>query len=488
MKKINKHEEFFFENAKGVICLNNYEFRKFLESEDFFKNNPNDVGCFDLIKKRDIFLKVVQDWEIKDYVLDYIMDNDLGVKAYNLMSGKASIFKRDYLSMIQTKEIKVIRDTKDTSYLFYENGVVEINKREAILKTYESFGLHIWEKQVIKRKYVEADHHESEYRTFIWKISGGFDLTENSTEQEKKRYNLCVDRYNTFQTVIGYLLHSYNDGNENKAIILNDEVISDDPNGRSGKGLFWNAIGQLKNTQSLNGKAFDFNSPFPYQSVKIDCQLLVFDDVKKGFVFDNLFSIITEGIEITYKGKDTIKVPLKDSPKMLITTNYAIKGTGDSNEDRRFEVELSSFFSARNKPKDFFGHMLFSDWNDDEWARFDSYMIECLKKYLDTGLVPYESISLPYKKLEAGMSKELFDYIKEASKNEWLHSGDFYNGYINSISNRNFAKTKTFVTQHVKKYCEFFGFKHESITSNNVVKFMIIEEGIETKETNETPF
>jgi len=484
----NNTQPFWYENEKGVASLNNFKFKKWLESEFYFKHKPNGKKMFNLIKEDGIFLQLVEDFEIKDFVLDYI-ENDLkSEKAYNLMSGKASVFKNDFLGMLKTKEIVVLKDTKYKSYLFYQNGVVETDQSISKLKTYESYGLHIWKDQVINRDYIEADHHESEFRTFIWKISGGFELTENSTVEEKARYESSVERYNTFQTVIGYVLHSYNARGKNKAIVFNDEIISDDPNGQSGKGLFWNSISHLKKVQSVNGKKIDLNSEFCLQSVKTDCQVLVFDDVRKNFDLEDLFSPITEGIEITYKGQDTIKIPIEDSPKILITTNYALKGRGGSHEARRFEVELSSFFNADHTPIDFFGHYLFEDWDKDEWARFDCYMIECMKKYLTTGLLKYKSISLPYKKLEVEISKELFDYIKDCKLNEWIVVNEFYSNYLSNVSNRNYAKTKTFVTQSVKKYCEFFGLKREESVQGGVTKFMIVQEGLDDKEISKAPF
>jgi len=473
--------EFWSENEKGLLSINNYAFKHFLESEDFFKNKPNENSTFNLIKKDGIFLKIKDEWEIKDYVLDFILSNNLGQKVYNLMTGRASLFKRDYLSMIKTEKIETLRDKIDTSYLFYENGVVEITKDKTELKAYKSYGLYIWEDQVIKRKYIEADHHQSEYRKFIWLISGGFDLPEFPNNQELSKYQSAVERYNTFQTVIGYLLHSYNSGGDNKAIILNDEAISDDPNGRSGKGVFWNGLGHLKKVQSLNGKSFNFNAQFPYQSVKTDCQVLVWDDVKKNFDFEQLFSVITEGIEITYKGENTIKLPIEESPKILITTNYTIKGKGGSHDARRFEVELSSYFNEKYTPIMEFGHKLFDSWDADEWARFDCYMIECLKKYLNNGLLPYKAISLPLKKLQVDITKDLYDCINNAPKNEWISFDEFYNNYTSNVKKFT-EKTKTFVTQSIKnKYCEFFGFVYDEAKQSGVKKFIIKSEGLNGK-------
>jgi hypothetical protein len=460
---MNNLQDFWSTNQEGKITLNTFKFKKFLEFNNFIKNIPNEKSSFNLIKKEGIFLKLQDEVNIKDFVLKYVEHDIKNESVYNLLANRTSVFKRDYLSMINTEEIQVLKDSKDIAYILYLNGVLEVTKDKSVLKKYTDFGLSIWEDQVIKRNYIESDHHQSEFRTFIWKIAGE-----------------SVERYNTFQSIIGYLLHSYR-MRENKAIILNDEAITDDPNGRSGKGLFWNALSNMKKVGSLNGKFFDFKSQFPYQSISTDCQILVFDDVKKNFDFENLFSVITEGIEITYKGKDTIKLPLKDSPKVVITTNYIMKGKGGSHDARRFEVELSPFFSSSYTPVDLFGHRLFDDWDLQEWARFDCYMTECLKKYLDKGLINYHAINLPFKRFESEIGKELLDCFSNINRNEWINSNDFYENYTQSIPKRWNAKTKNAVTIDLKKYCLFYDLGFETVTSNNIKKFKVSENIVNPK-------
>jgi hypothetical protein len=450
-------DDIFWSTAEnGRVTLNNFLFKSWLERNSFFKNYPNQRSDYNFIKKEGIFLEIKEDVQIKDFVLDYILKSNFDEKVFNMISSRTSIFKRDFLSLINTEEIKVLRDTKDKCYLFFQNGIAEVTPTETVLRSYAEYNVNVWKDQVIKRDYTQSDHHDSEYRKFIWKISGE-----------------DVERYNSFQSAIGYLLHSYNTSPISRAIILNDELISDDPNGRSGKGLFWNAISHLKKVTSINGKGFSFNSAFPYQSVQTDCQLLVFDDVNKGFQFDKLFSVITEGIDITYKGENTIKLAISESPKILITTNYTLKGSGGSHDARKFELELSTFFNSLHTPIDFFGHRLFDDWNELEWARFDSYMMECIKKYLKSGLVPYKAISLPFKKLKLEISNQLFECIEMITKDEWINADDFYNTYLSNMQRKFDAKTKNMVTKHIKKYCEFYGLDYEEVRTNGVKKFII---------------
>ena len=121
-------------------------------------------------------------------------------------------------------------------------------------------------------------------------------------------------------------MHAHKNLSYCPAVILNDEVISDNPEGGTGKGIFMNALGHMKKLVTIDGKAFTFERSFAYQLVSADTQILCFDDVKKYFDFERLFSVVTEGLTLEKKNKDTIKIPFNKSPKIAITTNYAIRG------------------------------------------------------------------------------------------------------------------------------------------------------------------
>lgn len=453
---INENKNFWSISQNGKIDLNNYLFKKFLESNNYFKNKPNANSSFNLIKKNGIFLEIKDEVDLKDFVLNYIEDNELGENVYNLMSGKLSVFKRDYLSMIKTKEIEVMKDDKDNAYFFYNNCIVNVTKNSKSIIDYKDVNISIWKDQVINRDFIESDHHLSQFRTFIWKVSG-----ENE------------NRYNTMQSVLGYLLHSYKTNSNNRAIIFNDEMLSENPNGRSGKGLIWNALKQLKKVQSLDGKTFTFNKSFPYQNVSTDCQILVFDDVEKNFNFESLFSVITEGINIEYKGKDAIRLSVEESPKIIITTNYTIKGDGGSHEARKFEIEMSTFFNADYTPEMFFGNKLFNDWDIQEWARFDNYMMECLKKYLNFGLIKSNTKNLELRKLIDKIGHELHNFIETVKRDEWIGIKTIYDNFLNAYPEYKKFYRQNSLTIGLKSYCDHYKIKYHSSTSGGLTKIMI---------------
>jgi hypothetical protein len=241
------------------------------------------------------------------------------------------------------------------------------------------------------------------------------------------------------QSTIGFLMHGHKNLSFCPAVILNDEVISDNPEGGTGKGLFMNALSRMKKIVVLDGKAFAFEKSFPYQLVSADTQILCFDDVKKNFDFERLFSVVTEGLTLEKKNKDAIKIPFAKSPKIAITTNYAIKGTGNSFARRKWEVELHQHYRKDFTPVDEFGKHFFDDWNDDEWCAFDNYMIECLQGYLNTGLVKSKFVNLKVRQLSAETSHDFIEWcglIEGAPKNHNLIFGaklmknSLYNEFI----------------------------------------------------------
>ena len=141
-----------------------------------------------------------------------------------------------------------------------------------------------------------------------------------------------------------------------------------------------------------------------------DTQILCFDDVRRHFDFERLFSVITEGLTLEKKNKDAIKIPFSKSPKVAITTNYAIKGKGSSFERRKWELELTQHYNKEFTPLIEFGKLMFGEWDDDEWCLFDNYMISNLQLYLENGLMKSTFVNLKIRKLSADTCHEFIEW------------------------------------------------------------------------------
>jgi len=436
--------DFWGYTEKGKVQLSPHKYKFFLEQNQFCKFFPEGAMSYLFVKIDSNLLEDTAPTFIKDFVLDYLTERtDIGYAPYDFMANQTRLFKEDYLSMLQTAEVNLKKDTDTTCYLYFNNCALEITKNEVKPIDYIDLDGFVWKKHVIDREYTVDKSTGGMYEKFIRLVTA-------NDEQ----------RFNSFRSVIGYLLHSCKTSGQNRAIIMNDELISDNPNGGSGKGMFCNAINHMKRVATLDGKQFSFDKSFPYQTVGADTQVLVFDDVKKNFAFEHLFSLITEGITLEKKNKDAIHVPVSRSPKVVITTNYTIGGVGGSFERRKFEIEFSSYFGSHHTPFDEFGKMLFDDWDLAEWKRFDDFMIGCVQYYLANGLVAHESVNLEQRKFIKETSSEFVEWCDEnlpinERLDKALKFGEFvseYKDFDRKLSQRKF-------TGWLESYGSFKGLK-----------------------------
>jgi hypothetical protein len=453
IKENNVSDDFWTYDRNGRCILSAHQYKFWLQSKNFSKYFPTDSNTYTFIRKEKGLVEETNDKRIKDFVLSELLKrNDIGFLPYDMMANTTKYFSNDFLACLESTEMAIKEDTSDTCYIYYQNCTVEIKKDSINTIGYENIEGYVWKKQVINRIYEQSDHHESEFRKFLWLISG-----KN------------IQQYNSFKSVIGYLLHSFKTSANNKAIIFNDETISDNPNGGSGKGLFWNALTKMKKVASIDGKTFEFTKSFPYQTVSTDTQILIFDDVKKNFSFESLFSLITEGITLEYKGQDAIKLPINKSPKILITTNYTIGGIGGSFERRKFEVEMSSYFSNKYTPVDEFGHLLFDDWNEAEWSRFDNYMIQCCQFYLINGLIKNDFKNLEIRKFIKETSFEFYEWANTETLpfDIRLPKNELFDILTNDYSDLKKWLQKKTLNRWIKTYCEFHKYEYKEGKSNN---------------------
>ena len=323
----NKEQKFWTKSDKGVIKVVHILFKQFLEDNGFYKYCPEGSKNYVFVKVTNNLIDHTDEKQIKDFVLNNVIELD-DASIYNYFADNTRFFKEEFLSLLSTIDIYFIEDTKNTSYIYFKNCAVKISKDTIDILDYIDLGGYVWKDHVIDRKFGVCDSGTSDYRTFI----------SNVCKKEQ-------DRVESMESTIGFLMHGHKNLSYCPAVILNDEVISDNPEGGTGKGIFMNALSQMKKVVTIDGKSFTFERSFAYQLVSADTQILVFDDVKKYFDFERLFSVVTEGLTLEKKNKDAIKIPFSKSPKIAITTNYAIKGAGNSFARRKWELELHQHYN-----------------------------------------------------------------------------------------------------------------------------------------------
>ena len=190
----------------------------------------------------------------------------------------------------------------------------------------------------------------------------------------------------------------------------------------------------------------------------------------------------------------------RDSPKILITTNYTIGGVGDSHEARKHEVELSSYFNSRHTPDMEFGHMLFSDWDGDEWSRFDNYMIQCVQFYLKNGLIACPSKNLEIRKFIKETSSEFYEWVHDKNDfdqpnielNKKMAKTALYENFKTEHKDfEKWLKAKTF-TKWLSLYADFKGYDMEE-ARDSTMRYVLFRDGEklnieDIKDDDEVPF
>lgn len=433
------HDFFWYytEEKKPKLKIDSLLFKNFLERHGYKKFFPHESNNPTLVFIESNKVEETSSDKIKDFVLEYLLSKREN-EVWNYCSTSSKLFSDDYLTMLSTIELMMLKDEKDKSYIAFRNGILEVTADKIELKDYIDIEGYIWKNQIINREFKRTLNYENDYKSFI--------------------NNICKDK--AIESVIGYLLSTYKDNTNNKAIILNDEVISENPEGGTGKGLFIQGIKQIRKVAILDGKTFDDKKSFPYQTVQQDTQILVFDDVVKNFNFESKFSLVTEGMTLERKNKDAIKLTVKESPKMVISTNYAIKGEGNSHDRRRFEIEFAQHYGKKNTPFDEFKRQIFDDWTVNDFTHFDNYMVFCLQSYLRDGLMQQDAKNIKLRKFIAETSMEFYEWINDSENfrsNTRNNKGKAYETFVNEYIDYKKLSRKRFHIW-VEKYSNYKGF------------------------------
>lgn len=459
LKENTEHEDFWFitvdKNGNEKVVIDPLKYKFFLERNGFKKHysNGSQKPTWVFIQSNKVRITSVE--IIKDFVLDYLLSKK-EFEVWNYCAKYQNLFSENFLLMLDSIDLKMLNDTREKSFIAYNNGVLEVTKNEVKLIDYIDIDFYIWQDNIIDRDFYPSKNTDNDYRSFVNNISN------------KEPFPV--------ECAIGYLVSTYKNRSNNKAVILNDEVISDNPEGGTGKGVFVQGISQIRKSSIIDGKMFDGKKSFAYQTVSLDTKILVFDDVVKNFNFEEKFSLVTEGLTLERKNKDAIKLNVHDSPKVIISTNYAIKGEGNSHDRRRYELEIAQYYGKNLTPEDEFGRQLFDDWNDEEFNRFDNYIVYCLQLFLKNGLVHQNAKNIKMRKFIAETCMEFYEYVKDKETiphNKMLDKKIYFDKFCEEYTDFRKWLTRKKFNIWVQKFCNFKGYDYTNGNTNGMQWFMI---------------
>jgi len=415
-----------YDPEKGKVSIVYTRFKMFLQERGFglyfydpastiFKIVHNDINLLEEASNERI-KKIAQEF-VENYNLEgveYTKEQLLEVLYRN-----SNLFSENLYEYLPSLSIDFLRDTKDTCFIPFKNGIAEIKASGVRLLKHGDVNKVIWKSDLIDFN-VDIDLNDDngcEFLDFVAKVCG----------QDNDRLLNAI-------SIIGYLLHKRKNPAKAYAIILGEETDDETKGGGTGKGIFIKALEKMLNVVTIDGKNFKAEKSFAYQRVSLDTKLVAIQDVEQNFDFKKFYSIITEGWTIEKKNKDELYINYQDSPKVILTTNYTINDDGNHAKRRQRLIEFSNYFSPDRTPMDEYGHLMFDDWDKDEWNRFYNFMFTCIKYYLTSGIreLPQGS-RYKEKKIKTMFGEEFLNWFKgwvDDAPGHGQRISEVYNGFL----------------------------------------------------------
>lgn len=379
-------------------------------------------------------------------------------------------------------------DSEDECFFYFRNTVIKVTANGIEKVPY------LPESRLVETKY----HHPDDCSSFCLrtamvkeKIPGldGFinarqmidhNIKLSDEEGDFARFVALIcneeeDRIKALKSALGYLMHRYKNPSQVKAIVLTDESLTDE-NGGTGKGLLFQALGQMRFCQSADMKTRERNRFF-FSTVEWGCSIFHMDDVQKDFDFNYLFNALAGDMEVEGKGENRKVIPFAEAPKIYMSTNFAFKDMQKDSHKRRMAIyELHRKFNAHYQPKDEFKRNFFYDWDRAEWNRFYNFMLECSLTYMREGLLECEPKFAKQKALHAEFQnkEEMLEFFQSWEK-DGLIGKQISNSELEERWEREKGLYKPAMSQkrHLNRYCELQGYKIDSPRTAKVKSFIV---------------
>ncbi len=366
----------FWNSINNKISIDEEKLIEFIEMQGVVRLD----GSMRYVRIEEGIAEEISLFEIKNIVLDYVKGKKDVWKEIHKKS--ESFFSKTKMTSIASKPISYIRDTREETHLFYQNGVVEIGPTAVKLVPYENYSEVIHRDQKQNRDFM-ADTATGIFEKFVRNTSSY--PTAEGEAQPNDGYYFRPSDFEGKMLAIGYLCSQYKDPSNPKCIIATDAYMdSHEINGRTGKSLFMKALSHIRNMKSLDGKITKIKERFSIQGMKRSHELVLIDDADESFKFEDLFHMVSGDMNTEDKYLGRVTIPFEDSPKICMTTNYLLKGDGASFSGRQHILEFSDFYNEERTPASVHGQILF-EWSSEEWHRFDTFIVKCIQKYLSIG-------------------------------------------------------------------------------------------------------
>lgn len=427
------------------VTLSYTETFRFLADSGFFRLANTDEGAsgFEFIHVDDGIIDRSAPYEIRDFILSYIMTNCQQPLVHEYFNSKLDVILPD--KKLERLELRKDNFNNFEPYVqrsYYNNGQVEITSSS--IKP----GLPIsdvWRSRIIPRNFKRipvidfiectgdyfmvgftSEGLQCEFVRYIINTSNNYYPHDSPREvTADERYEWDQHIVNKI-TAIGYLVTDWKYASDRKAVVVQDHRISEVGQawGGAGKSVLGNALSHVLAQSGFDGKTFNPSDDFALDGVTKATRNIFIDDVRTNFNFQSIFNWVTGDLPVNPKGKTRYVIKSDESPKILITTNHAIKDADQGSVKRRIAyMEFSSWYNQDHTIFDDFGHQFFAEWDEYQWQLFDNFIAECAMYYMRSfeqawnkkgeGVVPPPMKNIELRTLRQSMSEVLLQWADE---------------------------------------------------------------------------
>lgn len=458
---------------------------RFLENRGFGRYLRMD-GSFFFVREEAPFVRVINALEPRDFLFNFAKNNCPEAVCEMLVKGVTQYAGPDKMSMLQFLEPNFPEPNDTEQYLYFEDNCWRVSAASVEEMGYERVSHHVWADQRRNAKVAylgvplvrftgkddDISYTLSEQGKkchFLQFLINTSDFSWRKPREEVTSEDLAENRMHLLSKMcaIGYMAMSYKDPSVNRAVIAMDGKQSESgtSNGRSGKSLIGVLMKNILPTAYLNGKRRDLlEDNFVWNDIDEKTRLVFIDDVLMGFNFEHLFPNLTGDWTVNYKGGRRITFPYRQSPKIYISTNHAIKGDSSSFTDRQWLLGFSDFYNEEHKPVHDFGCNFFDEWDYDQWNLCWNLVANCIQVYLQYGVVQAPKERLESRRLRQEITEPFIlwadEYFSEPSRlNVRISRRLLFEEYCKEDPNaRKFTSSTTEFKRRIIKYCQFRGY------------------------------
>lgn len=393
--------------------------------------------------------------DIRAHLVDFVRRNVSDIKVLNLVlnSTRTKTVTMDDLPKLS---IDFKNYDEDKQFMFFANRTVEVTPTDVIEHKPGTCKRFVWEHKVSQHKFKRLDpsftleqnddefdivvnHTKSHYFRYIlnssrtyWRDEMEAKATGNPDEDAayfyENHFNIAGARLNSAEIeeqkqnliskifAIGYMLHRYKALSKAWAVWVMEDKVSDDGMslGGTGKSFMIKFLKNFMQTVTFGGrnKKLTENTHI-FERISRDTDLMFIDDADQYLDFNFFYGPITGDMEKNEKHVKSSELTYEESPKMVVTSNFAPRASDSSTSRRLLYVVFSDWYHEQNEDNDYretrsirddFGYDICkAGYKEEYWNEDINFLIDCIQFYLSVS-VKNVKIQPPMRKVHERMN------------------------------------------------------------------------------------